>query len=311
MPFWKYGAVAVWAGLVFTGCGRAPSAGEVSAWPKVLHFSVSIYQENPEAEGERLQPVRRYLERRMQMPAEVTGTSGYGVVIEAFRAKKLEGSTLGPFAYVIGSERASIEAIVTRGTPAGDPSTYAGTLVVKASSPMRSIDDVVHHARELTVSFVDPASTSGNLVQRVYLNSLGLSPERDFRKVVYSTQHVVSALTLLAGKVDVAAVSTNALQGLIQTGKFRAEDIRTLWVSPGIPESPVVVRKDLPAAFKAKLQQALADMASEAPEAYLNMSAKVFMERYRNTRFVTATDATYEPIRKLALSAAQLGLTEQ
>jgi len=310
MPFRKYGAVAVWVGLVSTSCGPSPSAGEVLGWPRILRFSVSINQENPETEGERLQPIRRYLEQRMQMPVEVTGTSGYGVVIEAFRAKKIEASSLGPFSYVIGSERVGIEAIATRGTPAGEPLTYAGTLDVKASSPLRSMDDVVHHARELTVSFVDPASTSGNLVERVYLDSLGVRPERDFRKVVYSTQHVLSALTLLAGKADMAAVSTSALQGLIQTGKLRAGEFRTLWVSPRIPESPVAVRKDLPAAFKAKLQQALTAMASQAPEAYLNMSAKVFIERYRNTRFVPATDATYEPIRKLALSAAQLGLTE-
>jgi ABC-type phosphate/phosphonate transport system substrate-binding protein len=97
----------------------------------------------------------------------------------------------------------------------------------------------------------------------------------------------------------------------MQTGKLRAGEIRTLWVSPRIPEGPVAVRKDLPAPFKAKLQQALSDMMSQAPDAYLNMSAKVFRERYRNTRFVPATDATYEPIRRLALSASQLGLTEQ
>src|SRR6516225_699022 len=132
MPFRKYGAVAVWVGLVSTSCGPSPSAGEVLGWPRILRFSVSINQENPETEGERLQPIRRYLEQRMQMPVEVTGTSGYGVVIEAFRAKKIEASSLGPFSYVIGSERAGIEAIATRGTPAGEPLTYAGTLDVKA-----------------------------------------------------------------------------------------------------------------------------------------------------------------------------------
>src|SRR5215469_10143301 len=125
MPFRKYGAVAIWAGLVFTGCARVPSAREATGWPRILRFSVSINQENPETEGERLQPIRRYLARRMQMPVEVTGTSGYGVVIEAFRAKKIEASSLGPFSYVIGSERVGIEAIATRGTPAGEPLTYA------------------------------------------------------------------------------------------------------------------------------------------------------------------------------------------
>jgi phosphonate transport system substrate-binding protein len=62
----------------------------------------------------------------MGMPVEITGTNGYGAVIEALRAKKLEACSLGPFAYVIGSQRAGIEAIATRGTAAGESRTYAG-----------------------------------------------------------------------------------------------------------------------------------------------------------------------------------------
>jgi phosphonate transport system substrate-binding protein len=228
----------------------------------------------------------------------------------AFRATKIEASSLGPLAYVIGSGRVGIEAIVTRGNPAGEPWTYARALAVKASSRLRSMDDVMRHAGELTVSFVDPASTPGNLVERVYLDSMGIKPERDFKRVVYSTQHAISA-TLPAGKVDLAAVNTDTLEGLIRTGKMREAEIRTVWVSQRIPESPVAVRKDLPHAFKEELGQVLTGMAFEAPEAYLNLLAKLFVECYRHTRFIPATDATYEPLRQLALSAEQLGLTEQ
>jgi hypothetical protein len=34
------------------------------------------------------------------------------------------------------------------------------------------IDDVIRRARELNVSFIDPASTSGSLAQRVYPSRL-------------------------------------------------------------------------------------------------------------------------------------------
>jgi phosphonate transport system substrate-binding protein len=304
-----------WTACVATifaaGCARGPAGEPDRGRPKVLHFAVSIGQENPETEGGRLEPIRQYLERRMGMPVEVTGTSGYGVVIEAFRAKKIEAALLGPFAYVIGSNRAGIEAVATRGNPNGETRMYSATLSVMAGSPLHSIDDVIRHAHELTVAFVDPASTSGNLLQRVYLHSAGIEPDRDFKKVVYATQHVTSAMTLLAGKVDVAAVNESTLEALVRTGKIRAGEIRELWISPRIPEPPVAVRKDLPADFKTKLQRVLVAMASEAPNAYLNMSAKIYIERYRNTRWVPAADALYDPIRKLARSAEQLGLVDQ
>jgi phosphonate transport system substrate-binding protein len=214
--------------LLVTGCGCGPAAEASNlaseGGPKVLRFAVSIARENPETAGGGLEPVRRYLGRRMGMPVEVTGTNGYGAVIEAFRAKKLEACSLGPFAYVIGSQRAGIEAIATRCTAAGESRTYAGTLSVAAASPLESMADIIRRARELTISFVDPASTSGNLVQRVYFQSLGIKPEPDFKKAEYSTQHVTSGLALLAGKVDVAVVSQNTLEALVQTGKIRSAE---------------------------------------------------------------------------------------
>jgi ABC-type phosphate/phosphonate transport system substrate-binding protein len=78
------------------GHGSWPWSGGGSIEPgqrgraKVLRFAVPIAQENPETAGGGLEPVRRYLGRRMGRPVEVTGTNGYGAVIEALRAKKLE-----------------------------------------------------------------------------------------------------------------------------------------------------------------------------------------------------------------------------
>jgi len=287
------------AAVLASGCGASHAEADRPEWPKVLRYSVSINHENPETEAGRLDIVGRYLERRMGMPVEVNGTTGYGAVIEAFRARKIEAGSIGPFAYLIATRRTEVEAIATRGELNGESRLYSGTLSVAAASRLRSIEDVIRRSRELTISFVDPASASGNLVQRAYLLSVGLTPERDFRKVMFTTSHMASALTLAGGKVDVAAVGESILQMLIKSGKLRSGDIRTLWVSPRIPESPVAVRKELPLAFKQRFQQALVDMATDAPDAYRNMTAKIYFERYRNTRFVPATDALYEPIRKL------------
>jgi ABC-type phosphate/phosphonate transport system substrate-binding protein len=81
--------------------------------------------------------------------------------------------------------------------------------------------------------------------------------------------------------------------------------------SPPMPESPVAVRKDLPQAFKRKLQQVLMAMASEAPDAYTNMTAKIYFERYRITKWVPASDATYDSVRKPIREAKTLDFLEQ
>ncbi len=295
--------------LVSGGCGNAPKAQPRPAgWPEQLRFLVSISQENPEAEASRLAPIGRYLESQLHIPVEIIGSSGYGVAIEALRARKIEACTTGPFAYLIASEKANSEVIAMRGTLDGSPANYSGGLAVTAASPLHTIEDVVRHAKELTVSFVDPASASGNLVQRAYLDSLGIDPEKHFKKVVYSQGHPASALTLLAGKTDLAAVGETTLPALVRAHQMKEGDLRFLWVSPGIPEGPVAVRKDLPQDFKQRLQEALVNMRTLAPDAFLNMTAKIYIERYRNSSFVPATDASFDPLRKMAhgMKLAQL-----
>src|SRR5262245_9663954 len=112
------------------------------------------------------------------------------------RAKKIDAGTFGPFGYLIASEKAGAEVLVNTGTKHGGHGSYAGTIAVSSKSQLKTIDDLVAHAKELTVSFVDPASTSGFLVERAYFQSVGIDPEKDFKKTVFSMNHLASAMTL-------------------------------------------------------------------------------------------------------------------
>src|SRR5262249_16432333 len=128
----------------------------------------------------------------------------------------------------------------------------------------------------------------------------GLNPERDFKKVVYSQNHMASALTLLAGKTDVAAIGETIVPAMVLSHQLKEGDMRFLWESPPLPEGPIAVRKDLPQEFKNRLRDALVAMRTKSPEAYLNMSAKIYRQRYENTMFIPAHDAMFDGLRKLA-----------
>jgi phosphonate transport system substrate-binding protein len=283
--------------ILTSGCGTQAAT---TASPRELRYLVSIAQENPETEASRLRVVADYLESQLHVPVDVKGSSGYGVAIEALRAHKIEACTLGPFGYIIAAEKAGAEVIAMRGELDGTPKPYTGQIAVAANSPIKTIEDLKSRAKDLTISFVDPASSSGNLVQRAYLESIGLVPERDFKKVVYSQNHMTSALTLLAGKTDVAAVGESIVPAMIAAGQIKPGDLRNLWESPAIPEGPIVVRKDLPQDFKNRLRDAFVAMRTKSPEAYLNMSAKIYRSRYEKTMFVPANDSTFDDLRKLA-----------
>ena len=308
LPF----AAGIAASLLLSSCGAdrvANAKTAPSGWPAKFRYNIAIGTENPESRTHRVEVVQRYLEGRLGIPVEITATTNYGGTIEAMRAHKVDAASMGPFAYLIASEKAGAEAIASRGSIDGTAGEYGGTLAVAGDSPIRTIDEVVERSKTLTISFVDPASASGFLVERAYLDGRGIEPERDFKKVVFSNNHTASALTLLAKKVDVAAISENTITTLLKRGKLKPGDIRVLWKSPRIPNSPVAVRKDLPQDLKRKLQDALVDMARQAPEAYRSMQTTQ-SQTSANTSYVRIDDHTFDELRRMARGVKSVQLLD-
>ena len=310
-------ATAVVACVVLAGCGkgRTVQAQSVPAgWPVPLRFNMTSSSEDPDVRAKRLGPLKVYLERELGIPVEITANTGYGGTIEAMRAHRIDAAGMGPFAYLIAAEKAGAEAIVSRGLVDGTPGVYAGSLAVPGNSTIRNIDDLKRNVRDLTISFVDPASASGYLVQRAYLDSIGINPEKDFRKVVFSNNHMASLMTLKAGKVDVAAVQSNMPSSMIKRGRLKEGEIRQIWISPPIPNSPVAVRKDLPADLKRKLQDALANMRTKVPDVYANIysrSNSYYATQSQNTTYVRVSDATFDGLRRMARGVRTIQLLEE
>ena len=176
-----------------TGCGIGHSAGTdfaAVARPTVLRYCNSPSVEEPEAQTIRLERLKAYLSKTLNVKVELYKTAEYGGVIEAMRAKKIDVAAMGPFGYLIASEKAGAEAIIISGTKDG-PGVYSGMIAVAKNSPIHSIQELVAHSKELTFSFVDPDSTSGHLVQRVYLQSVGIDPEKDFKKAALTPEFYV------------------------------------------------------------------------------------------------------------------------
>jgi len=165
--FWL--SIILAASAALTSCSSSNAAGVRSdGRPEVLRYCFASSSEEPEAAGKRAEVIRKYLERELHVKVDVIRTTQYGAVIEAFRSNKIDLASISPFSYVLATQKTPIEAIVMRGTPDGEPGDYTGVLAVPGNSPLHSIDDVIAHRKELTVSFVDPDSTSGFLVQAAF-----------------------------------------------------------------------------------------------------------------------------------------------
>lgn len=300
------------AAVVSSACGPAPDSAEAatasSVRPAVLRYAYNPSADEPERQTLRLDQLRQYLSEQVGIPVELFRTSGgYGVIIEAMRAKKVDVAQLGPFGYLIASEKAGAEAIVVSGSKATGHGSYRGAIAVARNSPIQSMEELVARSKELTFSFVDPASTSGYLVQRAYLQSLGLDPEHDFKKTMFSMNHLASAMTLLAGKVDAAAVMESSQNRLLKAGKIQPGDIRVLWMSPPLPSSPIAVRSDLPESVKRALQAALVGIPERAPELWAMWPRSNMVP---DAILLEGHDSMFDGLREMASKVKNLSLLE-
>lgn len=288
------------------GCADSSSNESADGRPKVLRIGWVPNDEDVERRA-RWDGLRTYLEGKLQMPVELIQTGSYAPAIEALRARKLDVCGLAPFAYLIASQHEIAEPLVAPGFADGSANRYRSGFIVPADSPIRSMEDVKARAASLTMSWADPASASGHLVPRAHLESMGINPEKDFKQVLFAMNHTASIMTVKAGKVDLAAVTTTSLRNLILKGRIAEGDVRVIWESEPIMASIIAIRRNLPETFKAEVLAAYLAFAKESPEAWAEI-AVVYLTP--NVQWVAAHDEDFEPLRRLARNVKHLDLLD-
>jgi phosphonate transport system substrate-binding protein len=178
--------------------------------------------------------------------------TNYTAVITAMTNDKADLANFGPLSYVLASQKGGVQAISLALSEGTKESTYQSYIITRPSTGIKTVKEL----KGRTFSFVDPASTSGNLEPRYMMQQAGLNPDTDV-KSSYLGSHDASLLAVLSGKVDAGAVASDTYNQLLQEGKFKAGDLTIIQKSAPIPEDPMAVRSDLSKSDIASLQQAL------------------------------------------------------
>lgn len=213
-----------------------------------------IPAEDAQAMIESSKQVIEQLQQQTGMKVKPFVATDYNGIIEALRARKLDVAYLGPFSYVLATSVADVEAFSVAVTKKSGKSAYKSMIVVRADSGLDSLQALRNH----TFAFVDPSSASGHLFPKAGLQQAGYDPEKLFSRVVFSGSHDASLLAVANKKVDAAAVADRIYASAIAKGQLRQDELKVVWTSRDIPESPMVWRKDLDPAVKDKVAKALA-----------------------------------------------------
>ena len=218
--------------------------------------------------------------------------SDYNATIEALRSGHIDVALLGPFSYVLATTVAPVEAFgVTVIARTMQPS-YQSIIIASKDAPINSLADI----KGKSFAFVDPGSTSGFMVPSAAFIKMGITPEKDFRQVMYSGGHDATIVAVGSGKVDAGAVADRIYERGCAKGLADCNKLKVVWKSPPIPNDPLLYRKALPEETKKKIR-----------EAFFSVKNLAFGEMGTVARFDPASDKDYDPIREIA-SALKLDL---
>src|SRR5262245_59804191 len=247
------GVVAmVLAGVVATS--RASSATTSVCPNGSVRFGVEPYDSGPKFVGA-YQTLTKILSKKLGCTVKLFVATNYTAEVEAMRAKKLEIGEFGPLGYIFAHKLAKAVPVAVFGTKDRKPVTYTAALWVPVDSTIQSVGDLKGH----TIAFSDPGSTSGNLFPRYALLKAGINPSSDV-KIQFAGSHTASLLALVNGKVDAGEVNSQQQATAEAANQFDTTKFRTIWRSAPIPNDPITVRGDLPAAFRAAVTKALVSL---------------------------------------------------
>lgn len=256
------------AAAAATSLMGAPDAHAQSWKDQVKVFRLGIA--GGENEADRLKNyacLKQDFEQALGVPMEFQLASDYAGVMQGLIAGTLDGgSGFGASAYagMYLQDPNAVEPVVTQKQTDGSTGYYS-VLIVRADSPYRKFEDL----KGKSLAFADPNSTSGYLYPSFELKQAGYDPQGFFGSTGFAGGHEQGVVAVLNKQYDAAVTwasmvgdadagyTSGNLRKMVDKGALKMSDIRILWQSSLIPNSPEVVRTSLPEDFRAAYKQFL------------------------------------------------------
>jgi phosphonate transport system substrate-binding protein len=260
----------------------------------VLKFGVGMFQPDREKNDATYRPLAEYLSAKLNRRVELRTVDSWEGLAKSLANGETDMALMGPWGYVLANNEAGAQVVST--ILYDDKPEYFGIIVTHPNSGINSIADL----KGKTFAFGDKGSTSGYLIPRHFFMTQGITPEKYFKKVIY-TKHQAIETQVAQGVLDAGADYNRNRNAMIAQGLIKAEQSKIIWQSDPLPNDAFAVSKALfsDKNFVTQLQQAL-----ESVGPALKHSPALLPAHY--TGFVTRDNAFYKPIRDAGLATGVL-----
>jgi phosphonate transport system substrate-binding protein len=278
--------------LVLTGCGE-PKLGTADN-PIIMSFVPSGDTQEIIASGDQL--AKMIADKTGYTIAANVGTD-FAAVREAMCAGKAPIAWLNTFNYVLAHEKCGAE--VALATVRFGASTYKGQIVVGADTGITTIADL----KGKVMCWVDPNSTSGYIIPRIFLAANGVDPDKDFAKTVEAGSHNNVITAVYNGDCDAGASYVDARSSIEADFPDVNEKVLVLATTTDIPNDGVDFAKDFPADMREKIVAALLEIAGTD-------EGKAALNTLYSIEGLQAVDDTFYDAFRADLSKAGINIEE-
>jgi len=232
-------------------------------------------------------------------------------LVEMLKEGKVDIAIMNTFGYILAQEAGNIEPLLMIGDKNQKPITYQSCIIVNPDSlgQMKSIEDIKRLAYHIDFMFVNSGSTSGHLVPRLYMAREKINPaEMFFNSIIFGGTHQKTILAIKEGKALAGACSYDELQEMIQAKTIEKDDVRIIWISEPIYNSPVIVKKDLSNEIKHAIKEAFMQLPVKNLPLQEEVKQLWHNTAFKNCTYIEADEKMYESVRKMASAVDNLSL---
>ena len=230
----------------------------------------------------RNEPLKKYLEKRLNKKIKIIVTTDYSSMIEAMRFGRLELAYFGGFSYILAKSKSDIEPFVC--LKKKGKLTYRCVIITHPKSGVSTLKDIAGK----NMAYGDPASTSSHLMPNATLFEAGLEAGKDY-KAHYLGTHDAVALAVQNGHVEAGGLNEMIFKFLVERGIISLDKVKIVAFSKPYPNYPWTMRSDLKPELKAQIKAA-----------FLELKDPKITKLFKAEGFGAVTDADYDILRKTA-----------
>jgi phosphonate transport system substrate-binding protein len=248
------------------------------------------------------EPLIQDMEKQTGMKVKAFFAPDYAGIIEGMRFNKVQVAWLGNKSAMEAVDRASGEVFAQMVNADGTQGYYSH-LIVHKDSPYNTMEEVLKNGKSLSFGNGDPNSTSGFLVPGFYVFAKNSIDAKTHFRVTRSANHETNALAVANKQVDVATNNSENLEKIHLRYPEKFNNIKIVWTSPLIALDPLVIRKDMSEASKAKIKLFFYSYGkTDARE------KEVLMKLSKLSGFKESSNRQLLPIRQLSLFSQRVKL---